>query len=298
MLSLESCLRLTAKIALSRVLDHICWHHSGDLYGFTSHVLCDMPVTLVGVSSCWDTPHFWGSAQTFYVVFIPARQKCGVSLPFIDGGPFCHFLYLSTFVTGCLMGGAAKWLIVWGVMAPWEILLCRWVFQFAEAKHHDGLDDLPIFKSNSTFHDCKLWCGSTWIPFKKRSYSKGLYNQMFQSLNNECIKYKVEHGCTPFLHAVALLPCLSFSHSPQLVLLLLTLIASLVPSLGGEEWGATDRAQRKLIYTYIYNGFLLTLVYFQTNKSTHNSSHIFKLLFEWYTSEATNLFIWKHLSPH
>jgi hypothetical protein len=26
-----------------------------------------------------DTPHFWGSAQTFYVVFIQARQKCGVS---------------------------------------------------------------------------------------------------------------------------------------------------------------------------------------------------------------------------
>jgi hypothetical protein len=26
-----------------------------------------------------DTLHFWGSAQTFYVVFIPARQKCGVS---------------------------------------------------------------------------------------------------------------------------------------------------------------------------------------------------------------------------
>jgi hypothetical protein len=26
-----------------------------------------------------DTPHFWGSTQTFYVVFVPARQKCGVS---------------------------------------------------------------------------------------------------------------------------------------------------------------------------------------------------------------------------
>jgi hypothetical protein len=25
------------------------------------------------------TPHFWGSTQTFYVVFVPARQKCGVS---------------------------------------------------------------------------------------------------------------------------------------------------------------------------------------------------------------------------
>jgi hypothetical protein len=33
---------------------------------------------------CWsflfrDTPHFWRSTQTFYIVFVPARQKCGVS---------------------------------------------------------------------------------------------------------------------------------------------------------------------------------------------------------------------------
>jgi hypothetical protein len=27
----------------------------------------------------WDTPHFWGSTKTFYIVFVPARQKC--SLP-------------------------------------------------------------------------------------------------------------------------------------------------------------------------------------------------------------------------
>jgi hypothetical protein len=26
-----------------------------------------------------DTLYFWGSAQTFYAVSIPARQKCGVS---------------------------------------------------------------------------------------------------------------------------------------------------------------------------------------------------------------------------
>ncbi len=30
---------------------HICWHHSGDLYAF-GHVMCNMPVTFVGVSSC------------------------------------------------------------------------------------------------------------------------------------------------------------------------------------------------------------------------------------------------------
>jgi hypothetical protein len=31
------------------------------------------------IGSARDTPHFWGSTQTFYVVFVPARQKCGVS---------------------------------------------------------------------------------------------------------------------------------------------------------------------------------------------------------------------------
>jgi hypothetical protein len=65
-----------------------------------------------------------------------------------------------------LMGGSVKWLIVWGVTAPWEIMLCSWVFWFAEPQHHDGLDYLPFsLVSNSTFHDFKLCCGSMWILF-------------------------------------------------------------------------------------------------------------------------------------
>ncbi len=79
--------------------------------------------------------------------------------------------------------------------------------------------------------------------FYSKAYSKGLYNKIFQSWNNECIEYKVERGrqkslagynhhpsqqptlslsapgsastsppCTSFLHAVALLlPGLSFT---------------------------------------------------------------------------------------
>ena len=30
--------------------------------------------------------------------------------------------------------------------------------------------------------------------FYSKAYSKGLYNKIFQSWNNECIKYKVEHS--------------------------------------------------------------------------------------------------------
>jgi hypothetical protein len=35
-------------------VDHICWCHSGNLYGF-GHVLCDTPATLVGVSSSFHS---------------------------------------------------------------------------------------------------------------------------------------------------------------------------------------------------------------------------------------------------
>jgi hypothetical protein len=82
------------------------------------------------------------------------------------------------------------------VMAPWEIMLCSWVFQFAEPQIHDhGLDGLPFWLSNSTFHDFKLCCGSTWILFKKwKKRIARVYNQILKYPNNECIDYKVEHG--------------------------------------------------------------------------------------------------------
>jgi hypothetical protein len=106
--------------------------------------------------------------------------------PFINGGPFCQFLCLLTVDTIWYgpMGGAVKWLIVWGVMVPWEIMLCSWVFRFAEQQCCDGLDNLQFLLSNSTFHDFKLCCGSTWIIFKS----------ILKSWNNECIEYNVEHG--------------------------------------------------------------------------------------------------------
>jgi hypothetical protein len=86
-------------------------------------------------------------------------------VPFVDGGHFHHFF---AFIDSCysLVGGAVMWLIVWGVMAPSKIMLCSWVFQFAEPQHRDGLDSLLFCLSNSTFHDFKLCCGSTWILFK------------------------------------------------------------------------------------------------------------------------------------
>jgi hypothetical protein len=48
----------------------------------------------------------------------------------------------------------------------------------------DGLDDLQFLLSNSTFHNFKLCCGSTWILFKS----------ILKSWNNEYIEYNVEHG--------------------------------------------------------------------------------------------------------
>ena len=62
-----------------------------------------------------------------------------------------------------------KWLIVWGVMhcsvRNYVVQLGHCVFRFAEPQRHDGLDDLPFSLLNSTFHDFKLCCGSTWILF-------------------------------------------------------------------------------------------------------------------------------------
>jgi hypothetical protein len=62
--------------------------------------------------------------------------------------------------------------------------LCSWMFWFAEPQCHDGLDNLQFLLLNSTFHDFKVCCGSTWILFKS----------VLKSQNNECIEYNVEHG--------------------------------------------------------------------------------------------------------
>ena len=135
MMSLESCLRLTAKILVE-------WVIFADV---TLEICMDLAMSYATCLRHWlvsvlGAIHWWWSFSPFLVLLI-----C-----------YCY----------SPMGGTVKWLIVWGVMAPWEIMLCSWVFQFAEPQHHDGLDNLPFLQSNSTFHDFKLCCGSTWILFK------------------------------------------------------------------------------------------------------------------------------------
>jgi hypothetical protein len=54
------------------------------------------------------------------------------------------FLWIFAFINSWYgpMEGAVKWLIVSGVTVQWEIMLCSWVFRFAEPQCLDGLDDL------------------------------------------------------------------------------------------------------------------------------------------------------------
>jgi hypothetical protein len=93
----------------------ICWHHFGDLYAF-GHVVCNMPATLLVGVSPW-------CRSTMVVLF---TSSCWIGYCYIP------------------VGGTIKWQIVGWLMVPWEIMLCRKVFQFAEPQPHDGLDDLPL----------------------------------------------------------------------------------------------------------------------------------------------------------
>jgi hypothetical protein len=103
-----------------------------------------MPATLVSVSS-WHRSYI----HSYMVVISP----------------------IFVFINSCysLMGGAVKWLIAWGVMAPWEIMLFSWV---SNLQIHNAMMDLTI---------CQ------WIPhsmissfvvvpcgFYSKVYSKGL----------------------------------------------------------------------------------------------------------------------------
>jgi hypothetical protein len=82
---------------------------------------------------------------------------------------FCLF----TFDMVWLMGGAVKLLIVWGVTAPWEIMLCSWMFWFAESHCHDGLaisnshHQIP-YSMISSF-------GVAPCGFYSRAYSKSIF---------------------------------------------------------------------------------------------------------------------------
>jgi hypothetical protein len=134
MMSLESCLQLTAKILVQ-------WVISADV----TLVIC-MDLAISYATHLWH----W---------FVSALAAVHWWWPFTPIFAIIDIWYHQ-------MGGEVKWLIVWGVTIPWEIMLCSWLFQFAELQGHDGLDDLPFSLSNSTFHDFKLCCGSTWILFK------------------------------------------------------------------------------------------------------------------------------------
>jgi hypothetical protein len=72
-----------------------------------------------------------------------------------------------------LMGGSVKWLIVCGVMVPWEIMLCSRVFQLAELQCSDGLDNLPFLCCQ---HPHCMILSFVMAPsgFYSKAYSKGL----------------------------------------------------------------------------------------------------------------------------
>ncbi len=90
--------------------------HSHHYEGKTTvNVMTKTPFTIHWILyiSIWDTPHFWGSTQTFYVVFVAARQKCGVSLAMNT------FLFLQSTYQACtkkfyqkiLSGGSRRWYV-------------------------------------------------------------------------------------------------------------------------------------------------------------------------------------------
>jgi hypothetical protein len=106
---------------------------------------------------------------------MPLAMSCATLMPatFVGVSLWCRLYMVVIFTSSCWIhycyspvGGAVKWQTVWWLMVPWEIMLCSWVFQFAEPQHCDGLDNLWLLLSNSTFHDFKLCCGSTWILCK------------------------------------------------------------------------------------------------------------------------------------
>jgi hypothetical protein len=121
---------------LSR-MGHICWHHSGDLYLF-GHVVCDMPVTLVGVSSCCHSSMVVLSANILfiYIWYGLADGRC------------CE-------VADCLGSDST----MRNYVVQLDVLICRITLPWWTC-------NLQFSSSNSIFHDFKLRCGSMWILFK------------------------------------------------------------------------------------------------------------------------------------
>ena len=108
----------------------ICWCHSGDLYAF-GHVMCHMPAMLIGVS------------------------------------PWCHSLMVVIFTSSCWIrycyipvGGAVNGMID-GAMRNHVVQLLGVPICRTAAPWWTWWSSVVML--NSTFHDFKLCCGSTWI---------------------------------------------------------------------------------------------------------------------------------------
>jgi hypothetical protein len=97
-----------------------------------------------------------------------------------------------TFDMVWLMGGAVKLLIVWGVTAPWEIsyvvqldvLICR-----TTAPWWTWRSSIVIVKFHIPWFQALVWLHVDSI----QEHIIRVYKSIFQSWNNQCIKYKVEH---------------------------------------------------------------------------------------------------------
>jgi hypothetical protein len=141
-MSLESCLQLTAEILVKWVI-------------FTD----------VTLEFCMDLATSYATSLRHSLMSVLGDICIWWSFP----------LFFA-FINSCYspMWGAVKWLIVWGVTAPWEIMLCSWVFWFAELQCCDaGLNDLPFSLSNSTHS----MISSFFVAprgFYSKVYSKGI----------------------------------------------------------------------------------------------------------------------------
>jgi hypothetical protein len=141
MMLLESGLRLTAEILVEWVIfADITLEFCMDLVtSYATWVWHSLLSVLGTVHTWWSFPPFFAFIDSCY-------------------GP---------------MGGAVRWPIVWGVTAPWEIMLCSWVFWFAEPQCH--VMDLTVCHSGCQIPHSII---SSFVVapcgFCSKAYSKGL----------------------------------------------------------------------------------------------------------------------------
>jgi hypothetical protein len=105
--------------------------------------------------------HLWHWLVSVLVTVCQWQQSFPLFFAFIDS---CY----------SLMGGTVKWLIVWEVTAPWEIMLCSWVIRFAEPQCCDAVSNLTICHSHCQIPHSMI---SIFVVaprgFSSKAYSKG-----------------------------------------------------------------------------------------------------------------------------